>query len=91
MTMGIHFAIIIFLCTHYLAIQDFFNFIKVIIFSNDRILAMFFGIRTTYLGMVCYDGRRIGFKCFKIVANLSIQRVAMTTYLRQMIIKTSIY
>jgi hypothetical protein len=51
---------------------------KAIVFSSDNIFG--YGI---------LDGRRIGFRCLGMVADLSVQCVAMSTYLGQMRIQAS--
>jgi len=49
------------------------------VFSSDNIF-----------GYDILDGRRIGFRCWGMVANLSTQCVAMSIYLGQMRIQASI-
>jgi len=62
-----------------LVIRDpFFYGIRAIVFSSDSIFG--YGI---------LDGRRIGFRCWGMVADLSAQCVAMSTYLGQTRIQAS--
>ncbi len=62
-----------------MVIRDpFFYGIRAIVFSSDSIFG--YGI---------LDGRRIGFRCWGMVADLSAQCVAMSTYLGQTRIQAS--